>query len=222
MSIEKHEKEERSPTELKNEFFADVLAEASVEAIIDELYEQGFEHEELDAFKQALQSEEFSESDIRAALAVPADLRERQFANFKEKYDAGEHTMDSIARALVDFARSEGYVMAFTAVETIPEPQEGHEWQLQQSHAGRQERRDQMTCYTSIDAFLKANSDLRGKQVVITRAKVAGDGAYAQDASQPGVYYAPKLPIVAHAHADKVLEVADERYEAHLEQQEER
>lgn len=198
-------------TEYDKEFMFDTLIlESLINSFIEDLEEAGFEKEEIDQFLEEIHKN--NNEEIKGILAVPKELREKNFKNYKDQIDNGLLSIENIVSQLKDTALKNGYTIGYH-ISKADIGRKNDSWEIEGKELD--DRDDMNMAYYSLDYknFFRKN---RGDKLYIIRAKVGDNTEHKRDTSN-NWGRAASLSVV-----NKIdLKALDEKIEAKIKEKKE-
>lgn len=154
-----------------------VIEEIINGAFVKSLEEAGFEKEEVDAFLSELAK--FDTDSIKGILAIPKELRDRNFPRYKQIIDKGETNIEEILQKLDRAAKENGYTLGYHASKTdIPNDTEN--WDVKGTELDDRDNRPM--AYYSLDYKDIYRVD-RGNILYVVRAQTGKNTPHKLDTS---------------------------------------
>ncbi len=154
-----------------------IMAEIINSAFVKDLEEAGFEKEEIDTF--LLELDKFDENSIKGILAMPKELRGRNFPKYKKMIDEGKTVPHEILSNLDQIAKKNGYTLGYHASKIeIPASENG--WDVKGTELD--DRDSRLMAYYSLDYKDIYRAD-RGDKLYVVRAQTGKDTAHKVDTS---------------------------------------
>ncbi|HEY4480199.1 MAG TPA: hypothetical protein VJB58_01890 [Candidatus Paceibacterota bacterium] len=187
------------------EFIFDTLILAEiVDSFIVDLEEAGFEKEEVDEFLEEINK--YDNEAIKGILAIPKELRGKNFVRYKEEIDNNKNTIAKIVAQLNNSAYKNGYTLGFHVSKADILPENGV-WEVKGKEL---DDRDDMTmAYYSLDYKNIYRID-RGKNLYVVRAKIGNNTEHKRDTSN-NWGRASSLSIIHKIDLAKIDEKVEER-----------
>lgn len=161
----------------KEYIFDTLILEEVINSFIEDLEEAGFEKEGIDQFLQEIHK--YNNEEIKGILAIPKELREKNFKSYKDQVDSDELNIEDIVSKLRDIALKNGYTLGYHISKIDIEPK-NNSWEIE----GREldDRDDMNMAYYSLDYknFFRKN---RGNKLYIVRAKTGENTEHKRDTS---------------------------------------
>lgn len=169
--------DEKIVSEEKEFVFETLIINEIINAFISDLEEFGFEKEEIEDFLKEI--DKHDEESIKGILAMPRELRERNFPKYKQDLDDRKTTIKNIVKQLKNIADKNGYTLGYHTSKSDILPN-GSSWEVKGMELD--DRDDRPMAYYSLDYKNIYRID-RGNNLYVVRAKTGQDTEHKRDTS---------------------------------------
>ena len=176
--------EKQAELDVKEAIFTSIVLNELIENIQEAMDSSDYSEEEIGLFKESLNS--LSSEDIKGIIAIPMELRERVFNNFRAKLDAGGFTPEMMVQNLHARAKEMGYTLGYhlSNKDIVPEkisrvPNEVT-WSVNPSELD--DRDDMQMAYYSLD-YKNLFRKRSGRYLYVIRAEIGEGTPHKRDQS---------------------------------------
>lgn len=103
--------EKQSELDSKGAIFTSIVLNQLIENIEEVMELSDYSEEQISSFKERLNN--LSDEEVKGVIAIPKELQERTFADFKKRLDKGELTLGSVVEDLSARAKEMGYTLGY-------------------------------------------------------------------------------------------------------------
>jgi hypothetical protein len=182
---------QRKREQFREDIFPQLVATHILEHIADDLLEAGFEKQEIREIQHVFL--DLSEKEMKAVLAIPAQLRPKLFERYAEQLEEGSQTPAGMVKDLLQKSEKYHYTLGYHLSPKEIKPDAQGNWVVKGTEKDHRHN-DIPMAYYSLD-YRNRYREKPSKFLYIVRAEqVEGSGHYQDNNGLWG--HAPSLSVV--------------------------